>query len=636
MNRASRQSRIPETPEFVIDVFSRKYILYYCIQRKQILRQEGRERAAMKQNNRPSRIVTELMLRLLPIQILLALIGSVNGIVSSLIGVNAIGSGSMTAVGLYSPVSMFVGAVSAMLVGGSQILCGQYMGENLVKKMQNVFSLDLAVSAAVSALVTVFLLLISIFDLGNFLVSEPASRPDFYQYALGQTAGVLPLIIGSQLSAFLSLENQNRRVTVASLVCIAVNLLLNVLLVIVLRMGILGLSLASSLSMWAFCAVEAGYFFSKGATLRFTFRGMQWREALTIARIGLPGAAGNGYQTLRCIIVNNLLAAYAGAAGVSAFATAGSLLGASWAIPAGMTAVSRMLFSISTGEEDRQTLIDTMRNALFRYVPMMFMVSAAIIALAVPLTELYFHDPSDPIYEMTVWCFRILPLCMPLSVICMQFVCYGQVSGKHGLVHVLAALDGVVFVAGFSALLTPSLGIRGVCYANVLNGLAILLVILGYALIKNRELSRSTEDLMVIPEDFGVEEPDRMSLSLASMEEVIRISQTIESFCLDKGIDRRRSYLSGLCMEEMAGNVISHGFTSDTKNHSVDVRVVYKNDGLILLIRDDCVGFDPAARNDIINPEDVTSNIGIRMVCSMAESVSYKSELGMNVLMMKI
>ena len=586
----------------------------------------------MNSDRSSSQIVIRLMFRLLPIQILLALIGCVNAIVSSLFAGNFIGSEAMTAVGLYSPVAMLLGAVSTMLVGGSQILCGKYLGKNLVEKMQNVFSLDLCLSVLVGLLFTGFLLVISVFDLSGFLARDSATRPIFNQYVLGQTAGVLPMLLTSQLSAFLSLENRTRRTTVASVVCIAVNVMLNFLFVMVLRMDVLGLALAASLSMWSFFAVEAQYFVSGKSTLRFSFRHIQWRDSGEIFKIGLPGAIGYGYQTVRGVIVNNLLTAYVGSVGVSAFATANTLLTFFWSVPTGMIAVSRMMFSVSIGEEDRKTLIETMRTALFRYLPAMCAVSAMLIALAVPMTRLYYRDLSDPVYEMTVWGFRILPLSMPLSLICMLFTCFGQVSGKQVLVHTLAALDGVVCVAGFTALLIPGMGMNSVYIANVLNGVVTTLVILLYALIMNKSFPRSTENLMVVPESFGVAEQDRISLSLHSMEEVIRISQTIQNFCLEKGIDRRRSYLAGLCMEEMAGNVVEHGFSMDGKKHSVDVRVVYRDNGLILRLKDNCVAFDPAARREIIDPEDVTKNIGIRMVYSIADSVSYQSVLGLNVL----
>ena len=586
----------------------------------------------MKSDNSSSQIVARLMFRLLPIQILLALINTVNAIVSSLFAGNFIGSHAMSAVGLYGPVNLLLGAIGTMLVGGSQILCGEYMGKNLVEKMQNIFSLDLAVSAIIGILFTAFHLIISIFDISGFLAQDPAIRPVFNQYVLGQAIGVLPLLLTSQLSAFLSLENQTRRTTAASIVCIIVNVALNCIFVIILRMEVLGLALAASLSLWSFFAVESQYFLSEKSTLRFSFRHICWHNIGEIIKIGLPGAIGNGYQALRGIIVNNLLTVFVGSVGVSAFATANTLLNFFWTIPTGMQSVSRMMFSVSVGEEDRQTLIDTMRTALYRYLPTMCAVVAMLIALAVPLTRLYYRDVSDPVYEMTVWGFRILPLCMPLSVICMHFTCFGQVTGRQILVYILAALDGVICVAGFSAILIPRMGMNSIYVANVLNGVVTTLIILVYAIIKNRRFPRNTEELMVIPESFGVSEKDRISLSLHSMEEVIRISQTIENFCLEKGIDRRRAYLAGLCMEEMAGNIVEHGFVKDRKKHSVDVRVVYRDDGLILRIKDNCVSFDPATRREIVDPEDVTKNIGIRMVYDIAENVSYQSVFGLNVL----
>ena len=55
----------------------------------------------------------------------------------------------------------------------------------------------------------------------------------------------------------------------------------------------------------------------------------------------------------------------------------------------------------------------------------------------------------------------------------------------------------------------------------------------------------------------------------------------------------------------MVVNVIDHGFTKDKKNHSVGVRVVCKNDEVILRIKDDCVPFDPAERNHLTEGGDV-------------------------------
>ena len=120
-------------------------------------------------------------------------------------------------------------------------------------------------------------------------------------------------------------------------------------------------------------------------------------------------------------------------------------------------------------------------------------------------------------------------------------------------------------------------------------------------------------------------------------DEILRkkISETLDE-PIDESVDARRAYFAALCMEEMAGNIVQHGFTKDTKRHSADIRVVHKADEIILRIRDDCVAFDPAEYHRIMQPDENGKNIGIRIVYGIAKEVKYQNLLGMNVLTMRI
>ena len=582
------------------------------------------------------KMLTRLLFRLLPVQILLAAVGAVNGMVSSFFASNYIGITAMTAVGLFSPINMLITSISTILVGGSVIMCGRYMGRNEHDKMQNIFSLNLVLSLLASAAFIAFFLVISIFNLTGFLTKDPDVRPIFNKYILGQAIGVVPLMLGSSFAAFLSLENKGRLTLFATLAYIAANLILNYIFIQKMQLEAFGLALASSLGLWVFLGVQASGFLSGKTELRLAIRKLSFRDSGEMIRIGLPGAAGNVYQTARGLIVNRLVETFVGSVGISAFTASNSVLGIFWAIPAGMLAVSRLMISVSAGEEDRQTLTDVMRVMFTRFVPLMFSVSLAIILLAVPFTRIFYRDSLEPVYMMTVWGLRILPLCMPLSVICMHFTCYGQTSNKQVLIHLVAFLDGVVSVCVFTALLIRSLGMNSVYVANVLNGLVSLTVIFCYACIKKKGIPRNMEELMAIPEDFGVPESERMDLSVRSIPEVVTVSERVQNFCLSRGIDSRRAYLAGLSMEEMAGNIVDHGFTKDQKSHSIDVRVVRKDDAVILRIKDDCVPFDPGERRTMAEGDDITKNIGIRMVFKIAEDVQYQNILGLNVVTIRI
>ena len=423
---------------------------------------------------------------------------------------------------------------------------------------------------------------------------------------------------------------------IASLSYIGANLALNFLFVQLLHWEAFGLALASSLGLWVFFGIQAQHFLSGKSHLRLKLRGLQWAETVVIFKTGQPGAASNSYQTLRSFLLNKLIVAFVGSVGISAFAAANNLLGIVWALPSGMLAVSRLVMSVSIGEEDRQTLTDVMRVMLRRFLPLMGAVCALIIVCAEPLTRIFYRDPAEPVYMMTVWGLRLLPLCMPLSIVYMHFVCYGQASGKQVYVQLLSALDGVVCVVAFAALTIRAIGMNGVYLASFFNGIVTTLFIVSYAWLKKKGFPRRMDEFMVVPADLGVPESERMDLSVTSMEEVVCVAERIQRFCLAHGIDGRRALLAGLSMEEMAGNIVQHGFAADGKAHTIDVRVVHKDSDVILRIKDDCRPFDPSERQRLAEDGDPAKNIGIRMVFKIARSVQYQVILGLNVLTIRI
>ena len=189
------------------------------------------------------KIVTGQMFKLLPIQILLAAVGSLNAIVSSIFASNYVGVEAMGAVGIYAPIGMLITSISTILVGGCVILCGEYMGKNQRDRMQNVFSLNLVLSLLISAVFIVLFLLLGSFDLTGFLTRDPAVRPLFNRYLIGQAIGVIPLMLGSSFAAFLSLENKAKRSLIASAAYIIANIVLCYVFIQRLRMEAFGLSL---------------------------------------------------------------------------------------------------------------------------------------------------------------------------------------------------------------------------------------------------------------------------------------------------------------------------------------------------------------------------------------------------------
>ncbi|MBO4653348.1 MAG: ATP-binding protein [Lachnospiraceae bacterium] len=577
-----------------------------------------------------SRIITKMFFKLLPVQIILVAIGSLNSIIDGAMASNLIGAEALTATGLFNPMVTLTNMINAVLVGGATILCGQLMGKNQLDRTKSVFTLDMLMVVCVGSIMTVISLVIP--NQVSYVLGARGEMVDkVAAYMRGYSFTFIATMLSSQLSAFLQMERREKLTYFGIGGMLILNAGLDYLLVSVLGMGMFGLGLATAISCWAFALTQAVYYLTPKAVIRFSTSSIVRVDAKMILVIGIPGAVSQACQMIRGLYLNHAILRYAGEDGMAAFAaimTFGSLF---YAAVAGVAASSRMLASIYTGEEDRAGLIMIMKTALTKGMALVTAVDLVFVALAVPLTHIFYQDTTTEVYRLTVWGFRLFPLSMPLACFFLIYSNLFQCLKKIKVVNVLSVFDGLVGTVLTAAFMLPLFGGMGIWYTQLLNGVYPILLIILHAFIVNRRVALDTESLMTLPKDFGVPEENRIDLTINGAEDVVHTSEKIIEFCKKHNVNPNRTYCAGLCMEEMAGNVVKHGF-SDQKKHSIDVRVVLKGDELRLRLRDDCKPFDPKERAELFTPEDITHNIGLRMVSRIAKSMNYQNMLGLNVL----
>ncbi len=590
----------------------------------------------MGKKNSDYKLLSKLFFALLPYQALMLVINTLNSIVDSLFASNIVGETAMTAIGLYAPATHFLFALSVVLVSGSQLLTGESLGNNDRNRVKILFSEDLLTAFIISVTVGIIMVIAANAGIAQLMVNGEEERHALKYYMLGQSIGIPALVVGQQLFSFLSMENQTKRTMAASLACVAANTLMNYIFVARLKLGTLGLGLGSSGGLWVFCSVMGAYYLAGKSFIRFSLSGISLSEVKLIFTKGYSGAISRFVEMFRCIIVNMLIVKYVGNGGLSSFAASNSVMALFWPIPFGMTAVVRMLLGVSIGEKDRKSVSDIMKVLFTKGVLFQCGISLIIMVLAEPITRLFYRDPADPVYGMTVMAFRILPLCMPLAVISLSFVAYSQSMDNKKLANVLAVVDGALDVVLLSMLLIPVLKMNGLYLANVLNGFICLALIVGYAFAKYGHFPRTMDQLLTLPDDFGASEDERIDIEISEMSDVLNVSSQVIDFCNSRGIDDRRSHFAGLALEEMAGNIVKHGFTADSREHYVDIRVIHDNDDVILRLRDNCRSFDPLERTKVIDSEDKTKNVGIRIVNGISKDVQYQNLLGLNVLTIRI
>lgn len=581
-----------------------------------------------------SKIITRLFFRLLPVQIILVAIGSINSIIDGMIAGKLIGAVALSVIGLYMPMLKLTDTVNAVIVGGSQIMCGQFLGKGELNKTSKVFSLDIVVTVIFSLLVSLLTLVIPA-PIGKVLGANSETLSGITEYLRAMSFGITGTMLASQLSVFLQLEQQEKRTYIGIGAMAVSNIALNVLFVKALGMGIFGLGLSTSISSWLFCIIQATYYFTGKAAIRFSLKGLDFSYLKEMIRIGIPGAVVQLCLTVRGLALNTMIVRFAGNNALSAFSAVGTFGSVYYAATAGVASATRLLVSVYYGEEDRAGLVLIMKTALYKGIALVSAVAALSIALAVPFTSIFYTDASSEVYRLTLQYFRIFPLSMPFSAFCVIFNNYYQCTDHIKMVNVLSVMDGAAGVVMSALMLAPFIGAMGIWLSQVLNGVYTLIAVYVYTVTVNKRFPTSVEEMLIMPDSFGASENDRLDISIKSSDDVINTYVRVIDFCKTHGVSSKHSFYSGLCIEEMAGNIVQHGFKAG-KNGSIDIRVVHKNNSILIRFKDTCKPFDPKEFSKLFMPDDVTKNIGIRMISRISTEMDYNYVLGLNVLTITI
>lgn len=573
-------------------------------------------------------MIFRLFFRLLPVQILLIAIGCLNSVIDGAVASSHIGPGAMSVLGLYGPLGKCTDALTAVFLGGTQILCGRFLGKNETEQTQKVFSLDMVMTLSISGLLAFFCLFLP-GHTASLLGADIGMRRDLSAYLTGVSIGIPAQMIGAQLSGFLQLERQEKRTMIGIGMMAVVNIGLDLLLVSWMKMGFLGLGIATSVSNVLFCMIQISYFFKDQAVIRLRIHGIHFGYLPDLLKIGIPGALVQGCLMLRSMIINRVLIRYGGPWGLAAYAAVGTFGCLYCAVYLGMGSATRLLASVYFGEEDREGLRDIMKTALGWGMLLVIGTSALTFALAVPFARLFFQ-PADGAFVPALQLFRIFPLSIPLSAVFIVFVNYYQSAMKMKMVNFLSVMDGVAAVCLFSILLAPYMGYKGVWAAQVLGGVLTVMMIPVCAWVSGRRISLKLTDLMMIPEDFGAPDEDRFEMTISDLPCALETSRDVTAFCFRHGMEKRRAYCAGLCLEEMAVNIIEHGFTPG-KQENLIIRVTFINGELMITLKDSCPPFNPRERAKLFDPDDPAHNVGIRMADRLSKRMEYRYILGLNV-----
>ena len=582
-----------------------------------------------------NQVLEKLFFKLLPVQILIFGMNSINSIVDGTIAGRYIDGKTVGVIGLFFAVVGIVSAISSVILGGGTVLSGRYIGAGDLEKTRGIFSLCLTLAFFIGSLISVICFVFP-GEVAVFCGADESLKASVMQYSRGYSFGIIPMFLSQQLASYLQLESQSRRNYIGVGAMIFFNITLDILFVTVLRLDVLGLAYATSACNWIYLLVLLPYFISGKAQMKFSISNILWEKTFDLIKIGSPGALLQFCLAMRDLTLNRVILRYGGEVGLSSRASMGMVGGFFVALGVGGGTVIRMLASVYVGEEDKDSIKSLIKLALTKMMAMMFALMVFMVLIAGPMATIFFPDKTSEVYILTKQQFMIYALALPLILVVQIQTNYLQATGNNIAVHISSVVDGYFSVVIPSLILAPVMGALGVWWATPIGIVITALVYPIYACFYWKHIPKNVDEWLLFRNNFGVKDEDRLCINVNSMSDVIGSSEQIQNFVTSKGYAKRTAYFSSLAMEEMSGNIVNHGFNADNKDHNMDVRVVSKKDGIMLRIKDDCKPFDPVGMNRLLNPEDPSKNIGIRMVSKIADEFSYQNMLGLNVLTIKI
>ena len=576
-------------------------------------------------------IISSLFFKLLPVQVAILAMGSINSIIDGAIAGRYIDSVTVGVIGLYYPMVQVCSGVASILLGGTSVLMGKHMGRGDMEKTRGVFSLNLALTIIIGGFLSVASFIFAA-PLADLLGASPDLKDKLILYIRGFAIGILPFLLATQVGYFLEIERQSKRNYVGVGVMIVANILADIVLVAVFNMGILGLAIATSACNILYCLILLSYYFKPGAQLKFSRKAIDWKSTWPVIKIGFPGALLVLCLAIRGGVLNRLLLQYGGTDGLSAMASFNMIGGLFMAYCIGGGIVVRTLTSIFIGEEDKYSIKHLIKVVFSKGLAVTAVIAAIIIVFSGLFASIFFPDTTTNVFALTKSLIIVYGLCIPLILVCCVFTNYMQAMEHNLYVNFLSTFDGFFAMIIPAMILAPLMGIKGIWLAIPIGIILTMLATPVYCMIWWKRKPRNMDEWMFFKPDFGVAKEDAINVRLTSVEDVVNVSEQVEEFCVDHGLDHKTAYHAALCLEEMAVNVVTHGFEKDDKDHQIDLHVMYKDDKVLLRIKDDCVPFNPQERADQVSPDDPIKGIGIRMVMKIAEDVSYNNLLGLNVL----
>ena len=561
---------------------------------------------------------------------------------------NAMDEATVEAVGFVSPAVILFSLIGTTAGVGFQVTCIRCLSRGDTKSAGKALGESLILGIGLSVMVMLLTLAFTS-QVVAFLRVSPDSEAfaPCIDYLRGTALGLPAITAMSILTRGAHIEGKRNIVLFSVAVMIVTNMISDLTCIYLIHSGVFGVTLDTSISYYAGTAVLVYFYFRGGSLVKPVFKGSSFGGMISVNRAGLAaGIIGVWYSlTLmaKAEFINIGISMFgAESIGLQAYNVTVQVNYFINALMSSAVSAMFLLAGMFSAEQDKTNFKKIIKNVVAYEIITTAVCSVMLWLLSGVIAEIYLGDVSHAVIQGTASALKAYTVGLLFQMIVLVFANYIQCF-SHNIIpvivffisNVLLVLFGVAYggtIAKFYGFNAAAAIFAGVSAGSII---AVLILPVFIAVINLRNGCR--DHLWMFPKNFGVPASDEISADIDTKDEVMEFSEKAWQFCVEKGESERIAYLTSLSVEEMAKNVIEHGFSKDKKKHMLSARIVHKGDELIIRMRDNCESFDPRKKYEqIYAGDDVSGNIGIRMIMAEASEVSYTSMFNINNLLIRI
>ena len=562
-----------------------------------------------------------------------------SGFIDGLVVSQFLGTKDLASQGLASPYFAIAGIVGGLLVTGMQTLATKAYGAGDVKQAEGFYSMALTVGGAAS-LALAFIFFFASGPIGEVFGANGDSAdllPSLELYLKGLAIGTPAIVLFSLLIPIVQMNGGGKVVRISVILGVIANAVLDILAG-VLGWGMLGMGLATSIATWAEYVILLVFSLSSKSSVHFSRKDADWSKFGTMVAMGLPKAIRKAANIFRPLLLNNLVLIIGGSTAMSAWATRNSMDSIGDVVGSGIAAAVMLLVGVLYGEENRDGIMQVCRLSVKWISLAVGAVALAMFILAPWLADLYATGNVE-VAELSTFAIRCVAVNIVLNALIEAYVNFLQATEQMFRTYVITIAIRFVLIVAVSYLMGYLFGIYGVWLSSIVSSLIVIGAVVVIAMVRKRSIKIGPDDILGLRTDFGATPENTLWYNITSDNpKYTTETEDIYELCERCGLEKQKAYRVALCLEEMVTNIIDYGFSSDGKTHSIDIRIVAKNDDLILRIRDDCELFNVREKGEawMENPEDITKNLGIRLTMASARDLKYVNTLGTNTLLITV